>query len=1470
MTAIVGVLLAALYVTMPWWFPTGVLRGYLCRQLAQQTGVDVRIASASLSWSHGLELGGLAIDPPPGFAKRPMVSVAKVLADFSPLEMLLHKRIEWMVFESPQVFMEADPNGRLNLQCLSGLKFDIAARNISAHQAGATLALPEGLPRGTTRAPTDGRGDALLHLHASDVQLQSGRVLSFGRITMSASLVQQGQPAPISLHASEGASDEPVAAQASFQFAGVDLEQFNLPGLLDLPLRKLAGLCGGSLVLRLNRQGKVDQFSFNISIRRLDCQPQEGPELPVIDEAGFRLAASFDPIAQELEVESLNVRLPGIELTGKADMSQDVGEGQWQAIQMIDIQGKVDPTPLAALLTGKAELPGKLSTDGPIQIKLNAWKENPTDLFLRLGARATDAAIRQGGKVIKPAGVPLTAELSGSLDRRTWRFSADQSELVLGENRFKGWGSLRDLPRLIDRWTQAGQPPSLAAVLEDFSALEWQGSWEVREIDSFKGLWPDLAEALKDVRFRGPMTGRWFIDPSSGTRIHASFNFPPETELAVGESFVKPAGAPMTLSIDGMLKARELSLSSLDVDLSVGEGQLAIEHGQLRLREGGQVQAPPAIDAEGLLELKQIESLQKCLPACAKLAGVLGGSVHGRYQIHLAPGSQEAIAELDLGDVEVSDNPVLTKRAGEGSRMTISLARNDAKPPAQRYAVMVTGELPQAVFSIGGESPSAALGAPPEDIHLTASAAIRDAGALARSWPLLKEALGDSEISGPARLGVEGTWCKDEFDGHIECDASDISYAGDAPVRRVKPAGVPLRVQADGKLSDAKGTYAAEVRSLTLDIGKSQTRLRGSASAPIAALKGKLGFPLSYPFQTDLSGEIALNDTAGLEALLPELAGLRKLCQWSGSAQFDTHISGNGKNVLVRSHVDATRLSVASTGPLTMQGPDGKVLQLGRLVKPLDLKAQADCEITLPADPAAAGSRLAVNNLKVELGELSLLAGGSASLVGKNGQLPGGLEAKSIHLAVSTSDAAKLHLLAPSLAPYQLSGQAMLELEYKDPPQSAGQAAGEIPYASLSFNDLRGRWNGKDIRLAGSVLAEKISAAGAAPAATGPQGASQEAQEQSAPVLSLKVGAIKTEGLEFTAGENHGMLIADLRDLPAMPSGSVHILCSYLDDRDLETWLEGQSGQEGQGLATSPRSRPQDVPAAQQAQRLIDVVRPYAAAAELEGKVSIGHLRSLDKTVGQTYDVYRLELTGSLKKGQAQVQYAASVDGGILKQKYEVDLNSASPQVRSERDLVETVASQNMQPQVRKFFPGNTVKGYFSRYENATAPLRDMVACQIDPNYPLHPVGTGKSVATDGVVEGRAAPKFVTAIFPGLNLTQYDYTRMTGFAEYSPDGTAKNDMVFSGRGYDIYMEGATDPDNIGRYEIGLILLGSPQTPELNHDMKLGRIPILKFKALIKDGKLYNQEVSYPWPTETLGIIFIKNNPVYRAWVTAKK
>jgi hypothetical protein len=205
--------------------------------------------------------------------------------------------------------------------------------------------------------------------------------------------------------------------------------------------------------------------------------------------------------------------------------------------------------------------------------------------------------------------------------------------------------------------------------------------------------------------------------------------------------------------------------------------------------------------------------------------------------------------------------------------------------------------------------------------------------------------------------------------------------------------------------------------------------------------------------------------------------------------------------------------------------------------------------------------------------------------------------------------------------------------------------------------------------------------------------------------------------------------------------------------------------------------------------------------------------------------------------------------------------------IRIDRSVRDVIARENVQPQLARFFPGNAVQGLYNHSSQLELSLRDGVANAIDPRYPIYPVGKSKTYTVRGVMRGRAAPDAVIKIFPGLNLAEYPYKTMTSFSDHLADGSRNSDMVFDGQKYNLYMIGKTDAAHIGTYEVGLILNVPPQSAEFNHRTQMGRLPILKIKARIEGGQLHEEEVSYPWPTDSLSLVY---NPIYQAWIRSRK
>ncbi|NQU76274.1 MAG: hypothetical protein HQ546_08195, partial [Planctomycetes bacterium] len=365
-------------------------------------------------------------------------------------------------------------------------------------------------------------------------------------------------------------------------------------------------------------------------------------------------------------------------------------------------------------------------------------------------------------------------------------------------------------------------------------------------------------------------------------------------------------------------------------------------------------------------------------------------------------------------------------------------------------------------------------------------------------------------------------------------------------------------------------------------------------------------------------------------------------------------------------------------------------------------------------------------------------------------------------------------------------------------------------------------------------------------------------------LVDLRVRRLWSDDLRLTVGPTEATVVLDLKDPLDSPRGSVTVLAEEIDAGDLLTWLGGASSPPA--LTEEYRDR-----LGRRVAGWIALAKRSLAGADLAVFADIGLVRNWpDRKVRQLYDAHNVIVRAAAAAGRVELEYTAGVNGGTLIDSFAVDLTAETPELTQLNTIRDMMATKNLQPQVTAIFPGNELRGSLWRELHLSTPLQEALANALDPRLPVHAVGEGVTTMFEGITRGRAAPRFVTRVFPGLNLVEYEYDRMVSFSEFRPDGSAYNDMIFSGKVYDIYIEGTTDARQIGRYEVGLILLGTPESPLWNHRYKQGRIPLLKFKASIIDGRKLDEEVSYPWPNQTMFTIFLKNNYFYRLWVESRK
>ncbi len=1449
--ALVAILLIGLYVTMPFWMPTNLLKRHLAKRMSRQMGVEVRIEGMSLSWSRGVEIRNLQIDSPPAFGSKPMVDVKEIRIELAPIDFLLRGRIGWMELEEPRASVRIDPAGNVNLGVLEKLQFDAQPLRVSVRQAVGTIRLPD--------------HDRLLQIRVSDAEYVAGRIESLGRVSVSAAVDQEGGSAPVSLRLATSSGGQVVAADALFNFSNVDLAQLQLPKLLGLPLRKLSGRCRGSLNLQINRQLEVDRFSVNLTIRNLDVQPRTGPKLPLIDEAGLRLAAAYDPLTGHLDIQSASVRLPGIDLAGRASLFSEIRRGQWQAIKKLDLEGMIYPSRLAALLTGRRELPGKLEMDGPVALEFSAALQN--ELFnIQAKLRATSAVIRQADREIKPAGQTLELDLVAQLDRRNWQLQVDKDKtrLSFGQNTFKGGGAVRDVRRLVALLRgRNGQTVSQVA-MQVLALLDLEGMWEVRELKSLCQLAGPASARLEAATLEGPIIGKCSVKQFAGTQMHLSVLIPPETQLIVEDFFVKKAtgakGAmgrdkPLNLDFSGKIDQTELSVRRLTLDLVAGDGRLSIDNHTMTfpaVQSGGF-----ALEAKGGINAQKIEAILAHSPALARLlGGRVKGGLEGQYDIELAGKMHHGRVEVNLRDMDLRSGRWFYKPPGREARLVADYAYNKDAPPKERRLITLEAQFPEAKFQAGAILPEEL--SQDKTAKMWVDAKIKDAGWLADMLPALGQNV--ERLSGPVELNATANRDAQGLAVEVRCNADGLGFASAEEVRRLKRAGVPLRIHLTASLSQRQsGGRIAKVRELEVQFADSQLRLSGEFP-PDHWSNGMKMRPSSLASMKGFRGEaeLALSIDDSLLELVPELAEPVHRHGLDGSLVGRLKIRGDGKMISVVSHLDAGAFSAAHVGPFVSTAPTREdstdLIEIGPFVKPKGLPAEADLELTVPADL----SRLQVNNLHVRLGGLVFLAGARIDLDQTAEGWPRGLGQMEAHASVSIKRLENLASLAPFVQPYRLSGDFFLDCQLRN----GGSEGLEISSVKFHASRLAANYRGKDVTIAGEISVGDV-----------------QFSQNSKP----SIGWLKTGGLELKVGENHCWLIAELAGLPEQASGEFDLLATYLDDKDLKDWLSRPANDSAQHDQSPPKTQP--APASQpsfrltdneteqlreKAEQLIADMQAYLLTAKVNGRISIDRFRTFDASVNQAYEVRHVEMEASVDEGRVKLAYAAGLNGGTIRSSSEIRLADEAPTVVYETSIREIIASENFQPQLARYFPGNTFSGLFHRTERATVPLRNVLANVLDYRYPLHPTGTAKAIATDGLLEGRAAPKFIAGIFPGLNLAKYRYKKMTSFATFLPDGVAENDMVFSGRTYDIYIEGTTDAQNIGRYNVGLTLLGTPQSAEWNHLYRQGRILIFKLKARIEGGKMHDEVIRYPWPNETLGEILLKNNIIYRVWLTARK
>ena len=911
-------------------------------------------------------------------------------------------------------------------------------------------------------------------------------------------------------------------------------------------------------------------------------------------------------------------------------------------------------------------------------------------------------------------------------------------------------------------------------------------------------------DALRGVRLDGRMIGDWSIRHAGATEVSLTTRLPAGTRFGLGTWFVKPPNEPARLQATCEIPAQAPRRIRLQVRGGVGDAGFSVHDAALDLSA---LDAGPEVvlQAAGRFSVRDAEALLACCPAAGSWPCRVAGATAGTFDATVAPNVGRVHLAVNATRLAVAAGEAFNKPAGEPADVTADLLTDRSAPAATRHRASV--HLRLGATSAEGDVTIPSHEAPNASLRFNGQVRVADAAAILERFPRLAKTLADARIAGSMVVRAAGRVGEALADGDIIVDADDLAFRlGGA----VKPRGTALRL----RLAGAADTRQWRIRTLAVDVGRSSVRADGRVDLAKTFQMPRPGtyWPAPGVAELDLNLDAHLVLDAAMRSLAP--AWVDQAMGWGirGGVRVAGRLRGDAEGIQLAADVDARGLVLGE--PCEVRKAAG---------------TPARCVLDLAVAPDLA---------KAQVRDLFVDAFGCQVRADAHVAWDKATEATA-HVAINVPDLSRLARHVPQLASYRPAGGLFVEA-------SVARAGGRdrIKYATIVPRGAKAVVRGMACGLNGSATVQGVGLRDFDPA-------------------TLTVERFKTRSLEFTAGRTHGFLVADVRRPLEAASGRVRLLCPTVDAPELQAWAAPGA----MPSQSEPLTPAEETQLARRADELIAAAKKHLAGSDIRFGAFLGRLRHFDPNVRAFYEVRAMVADGRVAGGRIDIAYRGGLNGGGMNQGYTVDLDAPVPKVDVRADLTDVQTKENMLVQLARDFPGNTVYGTLTRRERVTYQLRDLLANALDPRHRPIRVGTARTVTVDGMVEGRAAPRFVTKFFPGLNLAKYRYRRMTVFTDLTADGSAHNDMIFVGPEYDLYMQGVTDVDQVASYTIGLILPRLLKSPESNHRLRQGRVPILKFKARIVNGRFEDESVSYLLPTEAAYIMFVRNNIVYRLLLT---
>ncbi len=1415
------VLMVILAVLFPYLIPGRKLKEFVSKKISAQTNSVVRVDRVDFGWGSGFQAGGLDIKFKKGNSR---IHIDQMQIPFEPFRLLAGGQLSYARVGGVKISLEQGGEGiSFSGSNGNGGQFGLPIRQIQISDLAVHFLWPDGyqniIHSSSLVLDTDAKGKAASFFGQARLEyadpgrpesVYAGRFSLQGRIQV----VQQGDQQGFAGMVKMGWQEMNLGSLRGEKFDYLDLKQ-------------LHGMSEGSLVFKIFPDFHFS-WELDTSFKDLELQRRHAPASSRIDPLHLVTTGSHDPVTGNLEVGKLDITTSRLDFRSTFSAKfDDTG----MVLNGMDVSGHFNTTAVPQLIPAVRDY---LGPEGKIAGRCGFdfhWKGKQPVYHLLATIKADEVDISGSEVVSKPAGVPLNWTLSVQGDQSNWPWmTVEKFDLVFADLTVKGSGRL---PRVsmaddLELWLEKSQRLGQIELVAESKKVESIG-WRIK---SLQGI-------LSEVNLTGPMKVRLgYAGQDQVIRTDLDVTLDRQATLAVKDFFAKPAGEKMDLGLQGFWPWRDRETQAWFYFFGqCGGSQIFTPDRPVKFawsfsqEESGRILLDLASSLAG--EVRSLNGIMSLSPRLKetgwdrRLGGNAEVAMASNFQFSLSKSGWSIQqgrmhGELHADNTKIDFPGTFQKKAQTPLSMTFDYRLNPVRRCHELTSVVKWQELVSRLMVT--RSYFSDKGKPTDKLTGRYELEIGDLNKTIEAFPALSQGL-ENHIRAVGKLTGSCQWSSDSASDSIawQFDGTEVGLVVDG--REMKLPGIPVNFNGKvilPKSEDGQGqTY--KIAAFETRVGESFLRLKNGTFK-----------------RRDISGGTWL-----------KMLGVEPWLAWRSSPIEDFDIDFSGR-------VDVENNLIAGNPELL------------KIVREFGLSGWTDFDVQ---------TRLSNNQLRTHiLSRLDHFGAVYKNIFNKSVGTPGTLDVDLFAWPDSEDPKGYYCQVQPfifSLGPVNGSGRGQARVSWADVRQmklNDGQI--QIILEPLELSKLS----------AVSGLAYKIRTDGRVSARVILERRNQEnhlgssfvkfdeasAQFEDQPVMvdglvRFSQDFSSCDNLVFSAGASTLQANWQTMFVNGGVSGTVDLTGDYLDADQLSD-IVGQALNEFNPSTqpVKPALAEPDPHVELERMKGFQPVRKMAERSNLLLTLNAGSFHTTDPRSGVLHHLKdflcRFDL-GKNEKGvpQGNLQFWSRVSDGLMDGDFTTDLSRENPELLLVSNIDSIKMTPALKPLVENFFPGLNVTNRVSIFEKSTCKL--FAVPGVAPNYP---VGEGKMEFLDGYMVGRAAPEWVTQIFPGLNFTQYRFYRMHNWFSKKANGVVHNNMIFLGEPWNIYIEGDSKPGGYIEYEIGVDVFARFES-EYWSEVGQGRIPILTTTARIVNAKMENQVTKYVPAQDLFFRVFVKNNAITGAY-----